>query len=432
MSWYSRLSLIFITLFIVGCANHQPQIGKKVISNEDELIIQTILAEENNTNKAIKILQQLYKETNKYVYLEEIIKIKFFEKKYKEVIQESSKFIQKYPNYKLKVVKYQILSYLKLKKANIALKLAKETLKENRSIEMYKIISYIYISQKKYKKAIIYLKSAYAINHSSQILVEMGDIFFKYLKKPNEAISYYQTHIRLYGCEELICNRLADIYSSLYDYDNLISIYNKLFYATNEENYARKILFLYIEEKKYKKAIQFIKENRLSNDLLIAVNEEAFKVTQNPKYVYNLYKLTKNPEYFFLYAVTKFDKSPKGFVNVKNLVNNLYFLINRDRNAKYLNYLGYILIDYDINPKKGLKLVKEAVEKVPNDEAFLDSLAWGYYKLNNCKKAYEIIKNIKSSDKEILKHKKLIRRCYEHFRKNHKKNRAKSKKRQIY
>jgi len=429
MSWYHRIILIFTILFMAGCAEHQPQIGKKAIANEDELIIKAILAEQDNSNKAIKILQKLYKETNKYVYLQEIIKIKFFDKKYNEVIQTVNRFIKKYPNYKTKVVKYQILSYLKLKKTNLALNIAKETLKENRSIEMYKIIAYIYITQKKYRKAILYLKSAYSINHSSKILAQMGDIFFKYLKKPNEAISYYQTHIRLYGCDELICNRLADIYASLYDYDNLIAIYKKLFYSTNEENYARKIVFLYIGQKKYKKAINFIKENRLNNNLLIAVNEEAFKTTQNYKYAYRIYKLTNNDEYFFLYAITKFAKSPKGFVNIKNLVNSLSFLIGKDRDPKYLNYLGYILIDYDINPQKGLELVKEAVAKAPNDEAFLDSLAWGYYKLHKCKKAYNIIKYIRSNDEDILKHKKLIRRCYEYSRKNYKKNKRKSKKR---
>jgi hypothetical protein len=116
-------------------------------------------------------------------------------------------------------------------------------------------------------------------------------------------------------------------------------------------------------------------------------------------------------------------------IDLKNLEYNLYFLISKNRDPKYLNYLGYILIDYDINPKNGLVLVKEAVKKEPNDMAFLDSLAWGYYKLHNCKKAYDIIKNIKSNDTEILKHKNLIRRCYEHFRKNHKKNRRKFKKR---
>jgi predicted Zn-dependent protease len=429
MSWYSRLILIFI-IFLTGCATNQPQIGKKVIKNEDELIIKTILAENNNhLNKAINILEKLYKKTNKYIYLEEIIKNKFIEKKYKEVITKTNNFIKKYPKYKTKVIKYKILSYLKLNQTNKALKIAKEVLKQNRSIEIYNIIAYIYIIQKKYKKAISYLKSAYSINHSPIVLAQMGDLFFKYLNNPNEAISYYQTHIRLYGCGDLICNKLANIYKSLYDYQNLTEIYKKLFSFTNEEKYARKIISLYIIQKKYETAINFIKENRLSNDLLIAVDEEALKVTKKYQYAYKLYKLTHDLNYFFIYAVTKFENSKKGLIDLKNLEYNLYFLISKDRNPKYLNYLGYILIDYDINHKKGLQLVKEAVKKAPNNIAFLDSLAWGYYKLHNCKKAFNIIKNINSKDKEILKHKKLIRRCYEYFRKNNKKNRGKSKKR---
>jgi len=429
MPWYYRLIITFITLFIVGCAT-QPQIGKQVIPNEDELIIKTIVAEQNNhLDKAKKILQILYKKTNKYVYLEDIIKIDFEEKKYNQVISEIDEFKQKYPNKLDEVIKYKILSYLKLKKPNEALKIAKETLKNNRSLEMYQLTAYIYINEKKYKKAILYLKSAYAINHSPKILAEMGDLFFKYLKKPNEAISYYQTHISLYGCEKIICNRLAEIYASLYDYDNLIAIYKKLFYSTNRINYARKIVFLYIETAKYQKAINFINKNRLDKTLLIAVNEEAFRKTKNYTYAYNLYKLTKNERYFFLYAVSKFESSKKGFLDVEEFVNNLSLLVKKKQNPIYLNYLGYILIDYDINYKNGIKFVKEALKNAPNDEAFLDSLAWGYYKLHKCKSAYKIMKKIKSKDKEILKHKKLIRRCYEHFRKNHKKNRRKSKKR---
>jgi predicted Zn-dependent protease len=428
MPWYYRLILLFVTIFIVGCGQ-QPQIGKKAIANEDELIIKAILAEQTNPDKAKQILQKLYNETEKYVYLEEIIKVDYLNKNYNKVIKEVDKFEKEYPKYKFQVVKYKILSYLQLKKPDMALKIAKQAIKENRNVEMYKITAYIYINKKKYKKAIIYLKSAYSINHSAKILVQMGDLFFKYLKEPNEAISYYQTHIRLYGCEEIICNRLADIYASLYDYDNLIAIYKKLFYFTNEERYARKIVFLDTEQGKFEKAIKFIKKNRLNKNLLIAVNKEAFKTTQNYKYAYEVYKLADNLNYFFIYAVTKFEKSPKGFVNIKNLVSNLSFLISKERKPQYLNYLGYILIDYDINPKKGVKLVKEALQEVPNDEAYLDSLAWGYYKLHKCQKAYKIMQNIKSQDKEILKHKKLIRRCYEHFRKNHKKNRRKSKKR---
>jgi len=106
----------------------------------------------------------------------------------------------------------------------------------------------------------------------------------------------------------------------------------------------------------------------------------------------------------------------------------LEIVIKHDKNPIYLNYLGYILIDYDIDPKKGIELVKQALNYKPHEWAYLDSLAWGYYKLHNCKKAYEIIKKIKVKDPEVIKHKKIIRRCYD-TRKNNKKNKRKSKKR---
>jgi hypothetical protein len=58
----------------------------------------------------------------------------------------------------------------------------------------------------------------------------------------------------------------------------------------------------------------------------------------------------------------------------------------------------------------------------------LDSLAWGYYKLHKCFLAYKTINKISLKEKEILKHKKLIRRCYD-IAKNNRKNKTKSKKR---
>ena len=54
-----------------------------------------------------------------------------------------------------------------------------------------------------------------------------------------------------------------------------------------------------------------------------------------------------------------------------------------------LNYLGYLLIDHDIDVKRGISLVKKALEKKPDNGYYLDSLAWGYYKLGELKKAKE-------------------------------------------
>ncbi len=424
MPWYS--GLVFIILLITGCATN-PEIGQKSFDKEDEFIIKALLNEDKNVTKSIDIYQNLYDKTEKYVYLKRIIILEYKNKHYQKTIKLVDKFIKKYPK-KTDILEYKILSLIQLKKLNLALKYATQILKQNRNLKMYQIVGYIYLQKHNYKEAIKYLKSAYSISHNPDVLVQMGDIFFKYLHKPNEAISYYQTHIRLYGCDEEVCNRLANIYRSLYDYDNLIAIYKKLFNSTANNEYARKIVYLYTQNQEYQKAINFINKFKLDKNLLYLVYKERLNVTKSYKDAYNLYLITKEPKYFFLYTVYKFDNSKKGLVDIKELISNLEYLTKKSKNPIYLNYLGYCLIDYDIDYKKGIEYVKEALDYAPDDESYLDSLAWGYYKLKKCKKAYDIISKIDMDDKEVKKHKKLIRRCYD-ITKNHRKNKRKSKKR---
>jgi len=51
-----------------------------------------------------------------------------------------------------------------------------------------------------------------------------------------------------------------------------------------------------------------------------------------------------------------------------------------DDNATALNSMGYILVDTGIDPLKGLKFCRRAVEIQPANAAYLDSLGWACYK----------------------------------------------------
>jgi len=51
-----------------------------------------------------------------------------------------------------------------------------------------------------------------------------------------------------------------------------------------------------------------------------------------------------------------------------------------DGNATALNGMGYILVDTGIDPLRGLKLCRKAVELQPKNAAYLDSLGWACYK----------------------------------------------------
>jgi len=49
-------------------------------------------------------------------------------------------------------------------------------------------------------------------------------------------------------------------------------------------------------------------------------------------------------------------------------------------NTTALNGLGYVLADTERDPRKALVLCKRAVERKPQNPAYLDSLGWCYYK----------------------------------------------------
>ncbi|NPA59237.1 MAG: hypothetical protein GXO30_02055, partial [Epsilonproteobacteria bacterium] len=107
------------------------------------------------------------------------------------------------------------------------------------------------------------------------------------------------------------------------------------------------------------------------------------------------------------------DKNDKAMQ--KKIIKKLKKVIMLKKIPLYLNYLGYLLIDHSIDVKKGISYVKEALKQDESSAFYLDSLAWGYYKLGQCKKASTIILKANSleggNDPEVLEHIKIINRC---------------------
>jgi tetratricopeptide (TPR) repeat protein len=60
--------------------------------------------------------------------------------------------------------------------------------------------------------------------------------------------------------------------------------------------------------------------------------------------------------------------------------------------AKVKNNLGYLLVDKETEVERGVALLEQAVEKRPKNPDFLDSLAWGYYKLGRLEEARELLR----------------------------------------
>jgi len=89
---------------------------------------------------------------------------------------------------------------------------------------------------------------------------------------------------------------------------------------------------------------------------------------------------------------------------LQNTIDDFERAINMGANeAVFLNYYGYILIDHSVDIAYGIELVKKALEQNPDSVYYLDSLAWGYYKLGKCDEAKELIPLIEHDQSKRFK-----------------------------
>jgi len=127
-------------------------------------------------------------------------------------------------------------------------------------------------------------------------------------------------------------------------------------------------------------------------------NDEAIKLSKE------FFKKTNDTEFLALEAMNLYEKNAPN-VNqnlLKEILDKFDKSIKDLNNATYENYYGYLLIDHDVDYKKGIEFVKKALLKEPDSPYYLDSLAWGYYKLKECKKADEIMKQISYKFNDFL------------------------------
>ena len=114
--------------------------------------------------------------------------------------------------------------------------------------------------------------------------------------------------------------------------------------------------------------------------------------------------------------IYKFESHPekKPVWLIKESVKNLEIVTGGMQNDIYDNYLGYLLIDYDLDVPRGIELVKRALSKDPTSLFYKDSLAWGYYKQKKCAEANELMKSVAAElkdDKTVIEHAEAIKKC---------------------
>jgi len=213
------------------------------------------------------------------------------------------------------------------------------------------------------------------------------------------------------------------IYQEQGNVDGMLSILNRMYlkYKRNPALHKttlmiQNLIVTLLESKDIKEAIKFLEKTKIDQTKLINLYYQDGQLKKALKMTRKLYRKTRKPDLLGKIAMFEFELAKDKHKVMKHVVANFELALSSGiNNASYQNYYGYLLIDFDINVKKGMKLIRSALKTTPNNVAYLDSLAWGYYKLGKCKKALTIMKKVISvtglKDQEIKLHWNNIKAC---------------------
>ncbi len=404
---------LLLIMIVSGCALKQ----QSTIPNHqiDSLLVEALLLESQGLYiNANAIYEKAYKITHDPILLQKIINNYYRAKNYEKAIATAKQALKEFP--KNRIFYEQLAAiYFATSDYDRAIDYIKKAISIKKTSQNLTFLGSILLAKKEYEAALKYYKGAYALDPSPKTINTIAYILFFYLDKKTEAIAYLETHTRLYGCSKEVCGTLISFYSLNNNIDGLISVYKRLYQKYNDIAYAKKIAELYIYNKEFSKAIEWAKKIN-DTELLFSL----YKTTKKFKKAYELamqfYNQTKDPKYLAQAAIFEYEAHPKKDRKLlEDVAQKLEKAIKKNRDPIFLNYLGYLYIDHELNIKRGIALVKEALQADPLSPYYLDSLAWGYYKIGKCKEALKLIKKVyydlQFKDDEIKLHLEKIKKC---------------------
>lgn len=414
MSCYKRYLVIFI--FITSL------FAKEANFNEDLYILYALEYEkQDKTNEARALYEKLYENTDNYEYFIKYLRASLATGNFKDIVKKVPSHLKKDIDEKELITRIYCVSLLNLNKTDKALSVAKDLLAKYKSALNYEVLANVYFVKKDYEKAASYFETSYSMNNNSNTLFNLVNILYAYLNKKPEALAYLETHVRLYGCDSIVCSKLVSIYQEQNNIDGIISVLKRSYQTYKNirndvmANKTYKLLITYLEKKDINEAILFLEKEKVDDVKLVNLYKRINKPLKALKLVRKLYKEDGNIDFLAQIAILEFETAKDKKKVLSNVINKFNDVLTVLDSHVYQNYLGYLLIDYDVDVKKGLEYVESALEKAPNNMAYIDSKAWANYKLGNCEEAYKFMKRVVDevglNESEIKFHWKKIKEC---------------------
>ncbi len=418
--YWDKLLMAVLVIAVTGCTTKQPGIDpqKQAFEGEDAYALFALDAEAHGRYRtAAEYYALLYEKAPRKEYREHFFANLLLAKQYRDIITNVDA-MEKVHGYDPELERYRIRALVGLRKLDEAKKAALVLLAKTKAKEDYVAAADIYALEKHYDTALKYLQSAYALDYDEAVLDKMAVMMYVNLDRKKDAIAQLETHIRINGCSERICKRLAGFYSDQNNVEGMLNTYLKLYDLLHDPKIAEAIIRIYSYQKDMIHLRQFLEESHANDDLLLKFYINAKEYAKASKLAEKLYEKTGEGVYLGQSAIFTFEgaKDKNDSVMLRRVVEMLSEAVKADPDPLLLNYLGYLLIDNGIDPEKGIVYVRKALKNEPDSPFYLDSLAWGYYKLGRCKEAHDVMQRTLKAmngeqDDELDRHVEAIERC---------------------
>ncbi len=421
------LASALLAFLFAGCVNSydaNPANGaKKMFEAEDRYIIFALEAERlEDFNSSASLFFTSYEKSEKLEYLYHSLQGYFRAQQYEKLLSLATEYQNRYPD-EVMLRRYEILSLVNLNQFALAKVRALDLANKTQESPDVLLLSDIYLKENQTLEALEYLKKAYTRQYDEAILDKITTILYANLHKKQEAIDMMEQHIKNYGCSKLICMKLAAVYGNENDIDAMVATYVRLYAIEPSDEIAQNIIKLYGYQKNYSKLMFFLEEYRVNDELLLQLYVEAKFFDKASVLAKKIYDAHFAPEYLAQSAIYKYESLGKKIdaKSLQTVLTQLKDALDAEPKATYFNYLGYLMIEHNIELEKGIAYVKEALKLEKDSPFYLDSLAWGYYKLHKCKEAKiimdQVVEKIGLDEPEIKEHVKAIHQCKKEKRK---------------
>lgn len=409
---------LLMSLLLASCASVQSiKPNEKAFEQEDTYVLFALRAEQvNDHNSASILFNTLYEKSLKKEYLYRSLENDLVAKENEKLIARVDQ-ITKGSLADPQLIRFKVVALLELQRFQEAQILAVALVHQTQESDDYLLVSETYSKNKEYDIALKYLDSAYVKEYNEKILDQMSIILYVNLDRKKDAIAYLETHMRVHGSSKLICNRLLGIYSNENNIDGLLSTYMRLYSIDQDSEVAKKIIGIYTYKRDYIHLTDFLEASGSDDEVLL----QLYSAAKNYKKAYpladSLYKKTSDISYLGQSAIYEYEsaKDKKSKKTLSSVIAKLTQVTNASSEPLYMNYLGYILIDHEVDIKKGIAYIQAVLKLQPESAYYLDSLAWGYFKLGECEKAKKLISKVVKleggDDPEVLLHVKDIDKC---------------------